>query len=137
MEDENIENNENEELYDINPYLDAFRFFVGDESINEKFINIYNNSGISNGYVQQFIKDIIIPNIIINKGDTEQINQQKLIFAKKPEKIFNFLLNELHKIFREKEIFEPKIKSAEINKENAENLFKQFIEKDKSYINHI
>ena len=94
MEDENIENNENEELYDINPYLDAFHFFINNESINEKFINIYNNSGISNGYVQQFIKDIIIPNIIINKGDTEQINQQKLIFAKKPEKIFNFLLNE-------------------------------------------
>ena len=134
MEDENIENNEKEELYDINPYLDALQFFINDESINEKFINIYNNSGISNGYVQQFIKDIIIPNIIINKGDTEQINQQKLIFAKKPEKIFNFLLNELHKICREKEIFEPKIKSAEINKENAENLFKQFIEKDKSYI---
>ena len=128
--------NKNSEKYDINPYLESFSFFKDDAQLKQKFLNL--NSPVQNdkltedfysNYIQEFIHNIKL-NIIESSEKDKQIN----IFQTKPKIIFDCLLNELHKIFGGKEIYATKIKSKELNKENANNIFKKFKENDKSYI---
>ena len=128
--------NKNSEKYDINPYLESFSFFKDNAQLKQKFLNL--NSSVQNdkltedfysNYIQEFIHNIKL-NIIESSEKDKQIN----IFQTKPKIIFDCLLNELHKIFGGKEIDATKIKSKELNKENANNIFKKFKENDKSYI---
>ena len=128
--------NKNSEKYDINPYLESFSFFKDNAQLKQKFLNL--NSSVQNdkltedfysNYIQEFIHNIKL-NIIESSEKDKQIN----IFQTKPKIIFDCLLNELHKIFGGKEIYATKIKSKELNKENANNTFKKFKENDKSYI---
>ena len=128
--------NKNSEKYDINPYLESFSFFKDDAQLKQKFLNL--NGSVQNNkltedfysnYIQEFIHNIKL-NIIESSEKDKQIN----IFQTKPKIIFDCLLNELHKIFGGKEIYATKIKSKELNKENANNIFKKFKENDKSYI---
>jgi len=128
--------NKNSEKYDINPYLESFSFFKDNAQLKQKFLNL--NSSVQNdkltedfysNYIQEFIHNIKL-NIIESSEKDKQIN----IFQTKPKIIFDCLLNELHKIFGGKEIYATKIKSKELNKENANNIFKKFKENDKSYI---
>ena len=128
--------NKNSEKYDINPYLESFSFFKDNAQLKQKFLNL--NSPVQNdkltedfysNYIQEFIHNIKL-NIIESSEKDKQIN----IFQTKPKIIFDCLLNELHKIFGGKEIYATKIKSKELNKENANNIFKKFKENDKSYI---
>ena len=128
--------NKNSEKYDINPYLESFSFFKDNAQLKQKFLNL--NSSVQNdkltedfysNFIQEFIHNIKL-NIIESSEKDKQIN----IFQTKPKIIFDCLLNELHKIFGGKEIYATKIKSKELNKENANNIFKKFKENDKSYI---
>ena len=128
--------NKNSEKYDINPYLESFSFFKDNAQLKQKFLNL--NGSVQNdkltedfysNYIQEFIHNIKL-NIIESSEKDKQIN----IFQTKPKIIFDCLLNELHKIFGGKEIYATKIKSKELNKENANNIFKKFKENDKSYI---
>ena len=128
--------NKNSEKYDINPYLESFSFFKDNAQLKQKFLNL--NSSVQNdkltedfysNYIQEFIHNIKL-NIIESSEKDKQIN----IFQTKPKIIFDCLLNELHKLFGGKEIYATKIKSKELNKENANNIFKKFKENDKSYI---
>ena len=128
--------NKNSEKYDINPYLESFSFFKDNAQLKQKFLNL--NSSVQNdkltqdfysNYIQEFIHNIKL-NIIESSEKDKQMN----IFQTKPKIIFDCLLNELHKIFGGKEIYATKIKSKELNKENANNIFKKFKENDKSYI---
>ena len=128
--------NKNSEKYDINPYLESFSFFKDNAQLKQKFLNL--NSSVQNdkltedfcsNYIQEFIHNIKL-NIIESSEKDKQIN----IFQTKPKIIFDCLLNELHKIFGGKEIYATKIKSKELNRENANNIFKKFKENDKSYI---
>ena len=128
--------NKNSEKYDINPYLESFAFFKDNAQLKQKFLNL--NGSVQNNkltedfysnYIQEFIHNIKL-NIIESSEKDKQIN----IFQTKPKIIFDCLLNELHKIFGGKEIYATKIKSKELNKENANNIFKKFKENDKSYI---
>ena len=128
--------NKNSEKYDINPYLESFSFFKDNAQLKQKFLNL--NSSVQNdkltedfysNYIQEFIHNIKL-NIIESSEKDKQIN----IFQTKPKIIFDCLLNELHKIFGGKEIYATKIKSKELNKENANNIFKKLKENDKSYI---
>ena len=128
--------NKNSEKYDINPYLESFSFFKDNAQLKQKFLHL--NSSVQNdkltedfysNYIQEFIHNIKL-NIIESSEKDKQIN----IFQTKPKIIFDCLLNELHKIFGGKEIYATKIKSKELNKENANNIFKKFKENDKSYI---
>ena len=128
--------NKNSEKYDINPYLESFSFFKDNAQLKQKFLNL--NGSVQNNkltedfysnYIQEFIHNIKL-NIIESSEKDKQIN----IIQTKPKIIFDCLLNELHKIFGGKEIYATKIKSKELNKENANNIFKKFKENDKSYI---
>ena len=125
--------NKNSEKYDINPYLESFSFFKDNAQLKQKFLNL--NGSVQNNkltedfysnYIQEFIHNIKL-NIIESSEKDKQIN----IFQTKPKIIFDCLLNELHKIFGGKEIYATKIKSKELNKENANNIFKKFKENDK------
>ena len=128
--------NEKSEEYDVEPYLDAFSFFKNNNKIVQEFINNTNFGQDEEDKKTNFkiIFDNIIQNILINNEDTDEIKQQKKLFRKCPKKVFDILLNELHKIFRSNETLEHKIKSAEFNKDNALKDFKIFLDKDKSYI---
>ena len=128
--------NKNSEKYDINPYLESFSFFKDNAQLKQKFLNLNNSvqndkltEDFNSNYIQEFIHNIKL-NIIESSEKDKQIN----IFQTKPKIIFDCLLNELHKIFGGKEIYATKIKSKELNKENANNIFKKFKENDKSYI---
>ena len=130
--------NENDEINDIRPYLDAFSFFLSYEPLNVKFKNnlssIQDGTDIINNFLPNFIKEIQTHCEINPYSDTEEIKKQKLIFQTNPHKAFDYLLNELHKIYLGKETTFDKIQSAEINKENALVLFKKYMAQDKSYI---
>jgi hypothetical protein len=130
--------NENDEINDIRPYLDAFSFFLSYEPLNVKFKNnlssIQDGTDIINSFLPNFIKEIQTHCEINPYSDTEEIKKQKLIFQTNPHKAFDYLLNELHKIYLGKETTFDKIQSAEINKENALVLFKKYMAQDKSYI---
>ena len=128
--------NKNSEKYDINPYLESFSFFKDNAQLKQKFLNLNGSEqndklteDFYSNYIQEFIHNIKL-NIIESSEKDKQIN----IFQTKPKIIFDCLLNELHKIFGGKEIYATKIKSKELNKENANNIFKKFKENDKSYI---
>lgn len=126
------------ELNDISPYVDAFSFFLDHKPIKAKYKSIFqtiiDDKNIINDYLPNYISEIVNNYILIQNSDTEEMKLQKLIFQKSPQKTFDFLLNELHKIFLGKEIFKSKIKSIQTSKENAFNFFKNFMDQDKSYI---
>ena len=134
-----MELEKNEILYDILPYVDSFLFFLNYEPLKTKYKNIYNeiqdDEGIINNFLSNYIREIIYNHILINNTENEEKKQQKIIFKKSPQKIFDFLLNELHKIYFGKEINNTfKIKPEKNTKEKAYDTFKNFMEQDKSYI---
>ena len=130
--------NKIDEINDIRPYIDAFSFFINYEPMKVKLKNIFSSfqdgTDMINDYLLNYIQTMK-NNCLINKTrDTEEIKKQKLIFQKKPQKAFDFLLDELHKLDLGKEVLINKSKSAETNKENALKYFQNFMAQDKSCI---
>ena len=128
--------NINIEKYEINPYLDSFSFFRDNIQIKQKFLNL-NNSVNNDKEIGDFYSNYILPIIKYIKSNVEESSKKEKstnIFQTNPKTIFDCLLNELHKIFGGREIYATKIKSKELNKENANNIFKKFKDNNKSYI---
>ena len=138
MELKNLMENENDEINDIRPYMDAFSFFLIYEPLSAKYINNFistqDGTSIVNNFLPNCIQEIKTHCEINEYSDTDEIKKQKLIFHKNPHKAFDYLLSQLHQIYLGKETTFYKIKSAEINKDNALKLFKKFMAQDKSYI---
>ena len=107
---------------DITPFIESFSFFEMDNNINNEY-----NKICANDQNQQNLSDYI--NEIKNNSI---LNDNTL--KNEPQKAFIHFLNILHQKLKENKTKENKIKSAEINKENARNLFYEFKESDKSYI---
>lgn len=125
--------NEGNELIDIMPYTDSFLFFLNYEPMNSKYKTNFNRFMNDDNFLSDFLYKFN-RKIIVDESDNEEIKQKKLIFQKSPQKAFNILLSELHKMYIGKEINNYKTKTAEKNKENAYLLFKKYIEQDKSFI---
>ena len=118
--------NQINEVNDIEPYLQSFSFFSNNDSLKAKYNEIY----------KQDPNKIELSNFIdeIKNNDILQNNKLK----NNPQKLFDYFLGELHKKFKniddEEEEKENLNKGAEINKENAFLLFKNFMDNDKSFI---
>ena len=128
--------NKNSEIYDIDPYIDSFSYFLDNMKMKQNFLNLNNsvqNDEETENFYSNYIKEII-NNIKISTLDEDETRNEKLIFYKNPKIAFDFLLNELHKIYGGKEEYSTKIISKELNKESAYNLFKKYKDNDKSYI---
>ena len=121
------------ELIDIIPYVDAFLFFLNYEPMQIQYKTIFKPYMNKESNLNEFI-NFFTRKIIINHIDDEEIKKQKIIFQKSPQKAFNFLLSELHKIYLGKLSNNYKTKTPETNKENAYLLFKKFMDQDKSFI---
>ena len=115
--------NQNYEVNDIIPYLDSFRFFLTIKIMEDTYNKIYSQE-------QNIIN---LSDYIKEKANNDILNEETL--KKSPRKAFDYLLDELHKKFKKEDDEQNNyIKSAEINKENAAKLFKDFMANDKSYI---
>ena len=125
--------NEKNELIDIIPYVDSFLFFLNYEPMQIQYKTIFKPYMNKESNLNEFI-NFFTRKIIINHTDDEEIKKQKIIFQKSPQKAFNFLLSELHKIYLGKLSNNYKTKTPETNKENAYLLFKKFMDQDKYFI---
>ena len=115
--------NQNYEVNDIIPYLDSFRFFLTIKIMEDTYNKIYS----------QEQNKIYLSDYLNEKANNDILNEETL--KKSPRKAFDYLLDELHKKFKKEDDEQNNyIKSAEINKENAAKLFKDFMANDKSYI---
>ena len=89
--------NKNSEIYDIDPYIDSFSFFLDNMKMKQNFLNLNNsvqNDEETENFYSNYIKEII--NIIkISTLDEDETRNEKLIFYKNPKIAFDFLLNEL------------------------------------------
>ena len=132
----NLMENKNIEKYDINPYIESFSFFKDNTHLKLKFLNLNSevqNDKLTEHFYSNYIQELI-DNIKLNIQESSEKEKQINIFQTNPKTIFDCFLKELHKIFGGKEIYPTKIKSKELNKENANNIFKKFKDNDKSYI---
>ena len=109
------------EINNINPYLDSFSFFVNKDDLNNKYETLSEEKKIEPSF-SKLIEEI------------KKFIESEDILKSSPQNAFKCLLDNLHRIFRNDEGDGSKIKSAEINRENAFNLFKRFSQKDKSII---
>ena len=118
--------NQINEVKNIEPYLHSFSFFSSNDLLKKKYDEIYNQNP-NKIELSDFIEDIKNNDILQNN-----------ILKNNPQKAFDYFLGELHKKFKNEEDNEEEKenqnKAAEINEENAFLLFKNFMDKDKSFI---
>ena len=118
--------NQINEVKNIEPYLHSFSFFSSNDSLKKKYDEIYNQNP-NKIELSDFIEDIKNNDILQNN-----------ILKNNPQKAFDYFLGELHKKFKNEEDNEEEKenqnKAAEINEENAFLLFKNFMDRDKSFI---
>ena len=124
--------NDNNEIIDINPYMDAFEFFSLYKPLESEYNKIKNKS-INNNDSTSFRNSLSLSKYIEEFIDKFKVDNSE-IYKKNPDKVFNFFLDELHSKFKNNENEENDVLSAQINRENALNLFNNFKNKDKSFI---
>ena len=106
---------------DIEQYLESFNFITKYRSLIDKY-NLLDNNDRDEPNFSDFINKI---KIFIKKDDNLSLS---------PQKAFKCLLDVLHSKFKQNEVDNTAIKSAEMNRENAFKSFKIFKQKDRSII---
>ena len=124
--------NDNNEIIDLNPYMDAFEFFCLYQPLTSEYNKIINKS-INNNDSTSFKNSLSLSKYIEEFIDKFKVHNPE-IYKKNPDKVFNIFLDELHSKFKNNENDENDVLSAQINRENALNLFNNFKNKDKSFI---
>ena len=132
------------ENQDLEPYLKALSFFTNLKNISETFSSNYaknnKNKELPNNFdtIKDFIDYFIKNNIYIESKDDKNIKEKNYL-QENPEKIFYFLLTELHKIFKSnnEDEEENKINAVEYDYQKALNSFKEFEIKDSSPISEL
>lgn len=156
MNNFNDENNseifeEKKESQSLKPYIEALKFFTKIKIISnhftEKYLKNNSNKNLPKGIksIDKFINYFIKNNIYTLNGDDSKKREEKEYLRENPDKIFNFILNELHKIFKDennkKDDKEEESKDNENKQEYdsqaAKLKFKNFMEHDKSEIREL
>ena len=106
---------------DISQYLESFNFFADNEPLNRTY-NLLREQVREEKTFSEFIEKI-----------KEFIKEDENLKSS-PQKAFKCFLDVLHSKFQKNAGDDTKIKSAEMNRENAFKLFKQFMKKDRSII---
>ena len=139
MKKNEINKKESENIY---PYLEALSFFTNliiSESFSFNYANNNKNKKLPTNFntLKNFIDYFIINNIYI-KGENDPLLKEKIYLKENPEKIFYFLLNELHKIFKSNnDEVENKIIAVEYDYQKALKSFIEFEKNDSSYISDL
>ena len=147
-----LDDGENKDIFEnhicksIEPYLEALSFFTKIKKISNAFSQKYlnNNSNPNLPYlktINDFIDYFKENNIYTKDEDDPQKISEKLYLRNNPHKIFCFLLDELHKIFKDRndniDDNRDKIKAVEYDSQAAKQLFSDFMNHDKSYITEL
>ena len=135
-----------EYMQGIDPYLESLTFFTKVPEISKEFSSKYKennkNPNLPDEFdsIDEFIQYFIDLSILGNKNaddNSEFEEKEKISFEKNPEKIFSFLLEELHKIFKKNSDEEDNIKAPEYDKNKAYKVFNDFIQNDNSIISDL
>lgn len=132
---------ETQKSLNIDPYLRALDFFKKVPEISTKFKEQYKkynqkqNNSLQDKSFEDFIELFKNTDICINEDDNDEAINDKNSYYQKPEKIFNYFLDQLHMIFRNNtENIERKTASLETDQKVAIQLFEEFDNKNDSYI---
>ena len=106
---------------DISQYLESFNFFADNEPLNRTY-NLLREQVREEKTFPEFIEKI------------KEFIKEDEDLKSSPQKAFKCFLDVLHSKFQKNAGDDTKIKSAEMNRENAFKLFKQFMKKDRSII---
>ena len=150
---ENVQYNANKVNYNndymqgIEPYLESLKFFTKLTEISNKFKRNYmknnKNPNLPSEFksIDDFIEYFKNHNILLNEKEGDNFKEKdKISFEENPHIILDFLLNQLHKIFKinsNEEDYNPRIKAAEYDQNKAHISFKEFIQNDKSLISDL
>ena len=121
----------------VEPYVEAVSFICK----NKDLLNEINkNPKLKKKYPNDELEECIyekLDNIIFYyEENNEEAEKSSQLYQKEPHRIFNYVFSFLYKLFKEKNI-NNKLQSAEINDENALELFNKFVEDDKSIITEL
>ena len=139
-------NYNDEYMQGIGPYLESLSFFskvpeISDEfgskySQNNKNPNLPEKCDSINDFITEFIENSILKNG--NEDNNMEFKEKKEIsFEENPDKIFTFLLDELHKIFKNDFNEEDKINAIEYDENKAKITFEEFIKNNNSIISDL
>ena len=107
---------------DINPYLESFDFLANNKTLKDSYSllskEVLDDEKTFSGFIEK-IKEFI-------KEDDN--------LKSSPQKAFKCFLNVLHSKFQKNAGDDTKIKSADMNRDNAFKSFKQFMKKDRTII---
>ena len=131
----------------IEPYLESLAFFTKMTEISKEFKSKFKennkNPNLPTEYesIDEFIEYFKENNILPNrKEDDITKEKEKKSYEENPCKIFDFLLKELHKIYKENSNEDDNnqgIKAPEYDQNKAYISFKEFIQNDKSLISDL
>lgn len=132
---------EGEKYVNIDPYLEALTFFTKIPEVSLEFIKnknyIQNDSSEQFNSLTQFI-EWFKNNIYIKEGDNDEEITEKNKLNKNPDKMFDFLLDQLHKIFKgNKESTEKNKNFEKSDRIEALKLFEDFDNQNNSCINKL
>lgn len=113
--------NQLQKKIDIEQYLDSFSFFENNKKLSDQY-DVLSEEKKNESTFSKLIE-----------GIKEFIKSEDYLNSS-PKNAFICLLDNLHRTFSKNEGDGTKIKSSEINRENAFKSFKQFMIKDKSII---
>ena len=121
----------------VEPYVEAVSFICK----NKDLLNEINkNPKLKKKYPNDELEENIykkLDNIIFDyEENNEEAEKNSQLYQEEPHRIFNYVFSFLYKLFKEKNI-NNKLQSAEINDENALELFNKFVEDDKSIITEL
>ena len=122
----------------VEPYIEAVCFIGNNKDLLKKIKLVPEiEQKFEEKDLQEYIEEKI-SNIIfkydINKKNEEEKSE---LYQKEPERIFNCVFTDLHKLFGGGKVSDDGFKSAEINNETALEIFKKFAEEDKTIISEL
>ena len=135
-------NYNNDYMQGIDPYIESLNFFTKLPEISKEFKNKYKennrNPNLPSEFnsIDEFIQYFLENNILKNEGgadfEEKEKENEKNKFEENPQKIFDFLLQELHKIFKinsNEEDNNQRERAPEYDQNKAQIAFNEFVNK--------
>ena len=123
----------------VEPYIEAVSFIGSNEDILKESKQIpklkkkFSDSEQLQDYIQTKIYNIIYD----YDQENEEEEKKSRLYQDEPDRIFNFIFTNLHKLFGGNNINSEGLKSAEINNENAIEIFNKLAEENKTIISEL
>ena len=143
-------NYNNDYMQGIDPYIESLNFFTKIPEISKEFKSKYKennrNPNLPSEFnsIDEFIQYFLENNILKNEGgadfEEKEKENEKNKFEENPQKMFDFLLQEIHKIFKinsNEEDNNQRERAPEYDQNKAQIAFNEFVQKDYSIISDL